>query len=137
MAGPRDESGLTGYAGPQGPTGEIGAQGRVGVVDRWISYRDFWFQSDEAEIHKADKSKVSEIAVYMKKNPSLQLGIDGSMDPRGTDPRNQNLCDRRVKAIRDALVEAGVPTDKISIGAYGDEELRRDRRVEVLIATAN
>jgi outer membrane protein OmpA-like peptidoglycan-associated protein len=73
----------------------------------------------------------------MNRNPSLKIGIDGTMDPRGTDVHNQNLCDRRVKTIRDALVEAGVPAHKISVGAYGDVELRRDRRVEVLFATAN
>jgi peptidoglycan-associated lipoprotein len=109
----------------------------VGVVDRWTSYRDFWFQFDSAEIQGSEMNKLAEVAAYMKKNPSLQIGIDGTMDPRGTDPHNQNLSDSRVKAIRDALVDAGVPAHKISFGAYGDVELRRDRRVEVLIASAN
>ncbi len=117
--------------------GDIGSQGRVGVVDRWTSYRDFWFQFDSAQIQSSEQSKLTEIAIYMKKNPSLQIGIDGSMDPRGTDPRDQSLSDNRVKAIRDALVEAGVPAHQISFGAFGDPDLRRDRRVEVLIATRN
>ena len=73
----------------------------------------------------------------MNRNPSLQIAIDGSIDQRGADSHNKDLCNRRVKAVRDALIEAGVPTNKISVGAYGDAELRRDRRVEVLIATAN
>jgi outer membrane protein OmpA-like peptidoglycan-associated protein len=81
--------------------------------------------------------KVSEIARYMKKNPSLTLGLDGSMDPRGTDPRNQDLCDHRVSAIRDALVQAGVPTSRIQNGAFGDTHLAHDRRVAALLCTAN
>jgi outer membrane protein OmpA-like peptidoglycan-associated protein len=81
--------------------------------------------------------KVSEIARYMKNNPSLAVGLDGSMDPRGTDPRNQDLSDRRVRAIRDALVEAGVPSYRIQIGPYGETHLAQDRRVAVLISTAN
>ena len=44
----------------------------------------------------------------MNQNPSLRVGIDGSMDPRGTDPRNQDLSDRRVNTVRDALIQAGV-----------------------------
>jgi outer membrane protein OmpA-like peptidoglycan-associated protein len=128
---------LSGARGPQGPTGEVGAQGRVGVVDSWTSYRDFWFPYDSAELEPFESNRFAEIATYMKRNPSLQIAIDGLMDPRGTDPHNQGLCDRRVKAIHDGLVEAGVPANKISAGDYGDKELRRDRRVEVLIATAN
>jgi len=79
---------------------------------------------------------VSEIAAYMKQNPSLRIGIDGSMDPRGTDPRNQDLSDRRISAVRDALIQAGVPSSKIHSGAYGDAKLARDRRVEVLISSS-
>ncbi|NOT01833.1 MAG: OmpA family protein [Phycisphaerales bacterium] len=134
VAGP---TGPTGARGVQGPTGEIGAQGRVGVVDSWTSYRDFWFEFDSAQIHDSERNKLTEIAAYMNRNPSLMIGIDGSTDPRGTDPKNQDLCDRRVQAIHDALVGAGIPAARISAGAFGDVELRRDRRVEVLFATAN
>ena len=66
-------------------------------------------------------------------------------DPRGTDPYNQALSQRRVTAIRDALVKAGVPGDKIQAGAFGEERLKcsqstepcwqLDRRVEVLISS--
>lgn len=122
--------------GPQGATGETGAQGRPGFVDCWTPYREFWFDYGSADIHGSDAMKVTEIATYMNQNPSLEIGIDGSMDLRGTDPRDQDLADRRVKAIRDALVEAGVPTNRIKTGAFGDLDLRRDRRVEVLFASA-
>ena len=81
--------------------------------------------------------KVSEIAHYMRNNPSLAVGLDGTMDPRGTDPRNQDLSDRRVRSIRNALVEAGVPISRIQIGAYGDARLAQDRRVAVMLSTAN
>jgi outer membrane protein OmpA-like peptidoglycan-associated protein len=106
------------------------------VVDRWTSFREFVFEFNRADIQASDTSKVSEIAAYMKQNPSLRIGIDGSMDPRGTDPRNQDLSDRRISAVRDALIQAGVPSSKIQSGAYGDAKLARDRRVEVLISTS-
>jgi outer membrane protein OmpA-like peptidoglycan-associated protein len=53
------------------------------------------------------------------------------------DPRNQDLSDRRVNTVRDALIQAGVPAYRIQAGAFGDTGLRRDRRVEVLISTSN
>jgi outer membrane protein OmpA-like peptidoglycan-associated protein len=58
------------------------------------------------------------------------------VDPRGTDPRNQDLSDRRVGAVRDALIGA-VPAYRIQTGAFGDTRLTRDRRVEVLVITGN
>jgi outer membrane protein OmpA-like peptidoglycan-associated protein len=80
---------------------------------------------------------VSEIARYVKANPSLKVGLDGTMDPRGLDPRNQDLSDRRVNAIRDALIRAGVPASRIQMGAFEDTRLARDRRVAVMLCTAN
>jgi outer membrane protein OmpA-like peptidoglycan-associated protein len=137
MAGIAGSTGHSGTTGLQGPVGPIGAQGPVGVVDRWTSFRDFWFDFNRADLQTSEMSKVSEVAAYMKQNPSLRVGIDGSMDPRGTDPRNQDLSDRRISAVRDALIQAGVPTSKIQSGAYGDAKLARDRRVEVLVRTGN
>jgi hypothetical protein len=52
----------------------------VGVIDRWTSFRDFIFEYERADIQPSDVSKVAEIAAYTKQNPSIQLGIDGSMD---------------------------------------------------------
>ena len=51
-----------------------------------------------AAIQASDTSKVSEIAAYMNQNPSLRIGIDGSMDPRGTcgDSMKINPKDNRI-----------------------------------------
>ena len=137
MAGVAGSTGRSGPAGVQGPVGPTGAQGPAGVIARWVSFRDFWFDFNRADLDASEMSKVSEIATYMNQNPSLRVGIDGSMDPRGTDPRNQDLSDRRVDAVRSALIQAGVPAYKIQTGAFGDTQLTRDRRVEVLISTSN
>jgi peptidoglycan-associated lipoprotein len=115
----------------------MGAQGRVGVLTCWTSYREFWFDGNRAEIHDTDLGTVAEIANYMRNNPSLKLGIDASLDPRTADNRDRDLASRRVKAIRDALVNAGVSADRIEVGAFGDAKLRRDGRVEMLLVTAN
>jgi outer membrane protein OmpA-like peptidoglycan-associated protein len=122
--------------GTSGATGEIGAQGVIGEVDCWTSYRDFWFASESARIQDSDLDQVAEIATYMKDHPSVQLGIDGSLDPRNSNGRDRELSNRRVETIRTALIDAGVPAGRITAGAYGDEDLRRDRRVEVLLVSA-
>lgn len=136
MAGSVGATGPAGPAGAQGPAGWSGPQGPVGIVDRWTSYRRFTFDYKRADIHASDMRQVSEIAEYLTQNPSLRLGIDGSTDPRVTDRRVRDLAERRVDAVRNALILEGVPAYQIKTGAFGDPKLRRDRQVEVLLVTA-
>ena len=82
----------------QGPSviGPAGPQGPVGIVDPWTSFTELWFDFNEVNLRPSEMTKVSEIADYMDQNPSLEVGIDGYMQPGGTGPRNQNLSNRRV-----------------------------------------
>lgn len=127
--------GVAGPAGPRGDAGSTGPMGPTGLVENWASYRDFWFDQNAASIHDADRYLVMEIAEYMRANPSLELGIDASTNPRATSQRDLGLRDNRVKAIRDSLISAGVPASRISAGAFGNLDHRRNGRVEVLLRT--
>jgi len=146
-------AGGIGATGPMGPAGPAGAQGPAGpagaqtaaAAKQWSSFRDFLFDFDKSAIRSNETSHVSDVAAYLKNNPSARVGIDGHADPRGTDPYNQSLSERRVNAIRDALVNVGVSSGKIHTGAFGETQPKcnestescwqRDRRVEVLIGT--
>jgi peptidoglycan-associated lipoprotein len=146
-------AGGIGATGPMGPAGPMGAQGPAGpagaqaaAAKQWSSFKNILFDFDKSDVRSSETGKVSEIAAYLQQNPSIQVGIDGYADPRGTDSYNQSLSVRRVDAIRDALVKAGVSSDKIKTGAFGEQRLQcnesteacwqSDRRVEVLISTA-
>ena len=83
----------------------------------------------------------------MSQNPSVRLGIDGYTDSRGTGQYNLPLSQRRVTTVRDALVQAGVPTDRIETGTFGTDRLvcnpsteqcsQREGRVDVLVRASN
>jgi outer membrane protein OmpA-like peptidoglycan-associated protein len=107
------------------------------VTENWSTLQSFWFDADTATMHTADTSKVTEIAAYMKSNPSLQIGIDSTLQADNPDHQrfDRDLASNRGEAVKKALVEAGVPASRISSGAYGDNRLRRDGRVEVLVRT--
>jgi len=136
MAGIAGSIGPTGNAGPQGPMGATGATGPAGVVDRWISYRAFWFDYNTADLRSSDRGQVSEIADYMQQNRSLKVGIDGSI-PSGSDLRSQDLAGSRVITVYNALINAGVEAYRIERGVFGDAQLAREQRVEVLLRTGN
>jgi len=145
-AGPQGPAGTGGPAGVQGPAGSMGAQGQAGAVTvmRWTKFKDILFDFDKSDLRSNETGKVSEIAAYLRQHPSTVVGIDGYADPRGTDKYNQALSERRVNSIRDALLGAGVPSGKITTGAFGEMRLKchvatqecwqSDRRVEVLIS---
>ncbi|MEK9968951.1 MAG: OmpA family protein, partial [Ferrovibrio sp.] len=133
LAGRAGPAGPAGIAGPQGVSGQTGAQGVIGAIPGWSSYRDVTFGYNGAELQPANHATFREIATYMARNPSLVIGIDGTMDPRGTDPRNQALAEQRVQAVRNGLITAGVPSSQIAVGAFGDASQRRPPRVEILV----
>ena len=133
VAGP---GGATGVVGPEGPVGPTGAQGAVGAIGRWNGYRDIMFDANGGtDIQPDQAAKLSEVAAYVKQNPSLQVGVDGSTGQQGYDEQHRGLRDRRTQAVCDALVKAGVPADRITTGAFADPGQRRDGRVAVLIKT--
>ena len=112
------------------PAGACRWRLRVWIIARWTSYRVINFDYARSDLSASDKSTVAEIATYMTRNPSLQVGLDGYRDPT-----NPSLSDRRVGSVRDALIVAGVPSSKVQVGAFGDPLASRDRRVEVLLSS--
>jgi outer membrane protein OmpA-like peptidoglycan-associated protein len=88
----------------------------------WSPYRDYSFNVNSDEILRSDGNKAREIADYMNQNPSARVAIDGNSE-------------RRVNRVRNALIDAGVPADKIQTGSFGDPQQRRDNRVAVLVSS--
>lgn len=129
--------------GAQGPTGSFGSQGPTGSVGGWTVFRQVWFDHDQANIRSDEMYKVSEVATYLQQNPSIRLGIDTIDDPYTTNDYRRTLAQRRVDAVRNALINAGLPADKIHKGSIGltryqcSEDTDMCRQVGMLIRTEN
>lgn len=139
-AGPAGPPGMAGVSGQQGPMGPSGPQGVAAV---WESFRDIHFDFDKSDVRPSEVAKIKDIAAFMKQNPTYEIGIEGFADPRGTDVYNQALSERRVNAIRAALVAEGASTAAIRSGAEGEKNrncaedtegcFQMNRRVEVFV----
>jgi hypothetical protein len=130
MAGMTGDAGPSGIQGVKGDVGATGFQGATGIVEHWSYYRNFEFDRKDANIRDSERDRAPEIAAYLAQNPSLNVGIDNSMNGRDSD-----LDGRRVDTVRAALLQAGVPAYKIQIGAFGDPDREHERQVQVLIKT--
>jgi peptidoglycan-associated lipoprotein len=114
-----------------------------GADARWVSFRDILFDFDKADIRQSERSKIADVQTYLRQNTGAELAIEGFADPRGTDRYNLRLSERRVQAVRDALVSAGVSSNRIRIGAQGEKQrncgedtedcFQRNRRVEIFV----
>jgi outer membrane protein OmpA-like peptidoglycan-associated protein len=148
MTGVQGSAGITGVQGPAGITGAQGAPAsspQRGV--RWTLVKEFMFDYDRPEIRYSESRKPAEVAAYMSQNPSVRLGIAGYTDTQSTDQYNLPLSQRRVATVRDALIQAGIPADRIETGTFGTDRFmcnsateqcsQREGRVEVLVRASN
>lgn len=87
----------------------------------WTSLKDYTFLANSDAIIVSDLSKAREISEYLRVNPTFLVGLDG-------------WNARRVTAVKDALLHAGVPDEKILTGAFGYWQMRRDGLVMVMVA---
>jgi outer membrane protein OmpA-like peptidoglycan-associated protein len=134
-AGVAGNAGPSGFQGERGGAGPIGEQGAVGIVERWTAYREVNFDRTGSNISVSEMDKVSDIAAYLARNPSLEVGIDGSMAARASNQRDRDLSNLRADSVRDALMQAGVPGYKIQMGAFADPDRRHLDQIQVLIKT--
>lgn len=120
-----------------------GAPGPAGAPQAWTTFGDVLFDFDKSNVRSSETAKIDKVVQYMKDNPNIEIGLDGYADPRGSTPYNQKLSQRRVDAVKTALVGAGMPANRIRTGAFGKTRPKcteateacwqQDRRVEVLV----
>ena len=74
---------------------------------------DVHFDFDRSEIRDEDRTILTRDAEWLKAHPDVFVKLEGDADERGDIVYNVVLSDRRAIATRDALVELGVPSDRI------------------------
>ena len=83
--------------------------------------KDAFFDFDKSTIRDDQKAALNEDVAWLKANGQVKLTIEGHCDERGTAEYNLALGERRAKAVKDYLVAAGIPADRIATISYGKE----------------
>ncbi|MFZ4776363.1 MAG: OmpA family protein [Terrimicrobiaceae bacterium] len=83
-------------------------------------FAPLYFIYDSYEVSGAEKPKIEQVATAMKSSPG-NLIVAGFTDDRGTEEYNRGLGERRAQAVRQALIDAGVPAAKIQTVSFGKE----------------
>ncbi|AVS62263.1 hypothetical protein C8241_11685 [Paracidovorax avenae] len=99
----------------------------------------FYFASGRADL-TADAAPAIADVVRAVKDGNRRVVISGFHDATGDAVANAELAKQRAQAVRDALVAAGAPEDRIELRkpelAQGDGNAAEARRVEVTLEAA-
>lgn len=97
------------------------------------------FDFDSYKLDAEAESIVEKVAALVKANPDTDLVLKGHTDKYGADDYNMNLSLNRANAVKESLIDEGVPADSIvEIEGFGKTQLipnlsnRENRRVLIL-----
>ena len=86
-----------------------------GVPDR------VFFATNESILTTASRETLRAQAAWLRKNPGINVVLEGHADERGTREYNLALGERRANAAKDYLMTYGISSDRITILSYGKE----------------
>lgn len=79
-----------------------------------------FFDTDSDQIKPSSETELSRLALFLKQNPSVELGIDGHTDNQGSSSYNLDLSRRRAESIVTFLVNSGIDEGRLEARGYGD-----------------
>lgn len=80
-----------------------------------------YFGYDSSVVPTSEKSKVANVAEYLKSNPASAVEVEGHCDERGTEEYNRSLGERRALAIREELARLGIDPNRLDTVSFGED----------------
>lgn len=109
-----------------------------------ITLGDVLFSVNKAELSPGGMRNVRKLADFLNRYPQRKVLIEGHTDSTGSHSINQPLSERRADAVRTALIDMGVGSDRIETRGYADAYpvannrtaagRQLNRRVEIILS---
>jgi outer membrane protein OmpA-like peptidoglycan-associated protein len=97
-----------------------------------------FFETWSAAIDPAATRSIQAAADLAKQNPTARVVVVGYADPTGSAQANLDISRARAQMVADALVQNGVPAERIRRAGKGEApvigDLQESRRVDIIIA---
>ena len=131
---PQQDSSMSGAGGRGGSTSGVSSSPMGGVSSNALGGREgaqqqlateagdrVLFETDSHSLNSQAVSILERQVAWLKRNGQWRVVIEGHCDERGTREYNLALGDRRATAVRNYLVNQGIPSQRISVISYGKE----------------
>ncbi len=80
------------------------------------------FEYDDSSITPEGKKQLEQNVDWIKKNPNLDMQVEGHCDERGSVEYNLALGERRARSVKAYLVSMGIPASRVRTVSYGKEK---------------
>jgi peptidoglycan-associated lipoprotein len=80
-----------------------------------------FFTLNESTLSSEAQATLDRQATWLKKYASVRITIEGHCDERGTREFNLALGERRAASVKNYLVAAGIPAERVTTISYGKE----------------
>jgi len=84
--------------------------------------KDVFFDYDKYTIRPDEAPTVQNNEAFLAQHPSIKVLVEGHCDDRGSEEYNIALGASRAESVKRALVQEGVPADRIRTVSYGKEK---------------
>ncbi len=108
-----------------------------------VILNNIFFDTDKFDLREKSITELDKISRFLNENPAIRVEISGHTDDQGAVAYNQQLSQKRAKAVGDYLVTRGVQPSRLKEIGYGskkplkpnDSEANRqaNRRIEFQI----
>ena len=112
-----------------------------------ITLGDVLFRTNQAQLEPGGMRTVQKLANFLRQYSQRKVLIEGHTDSIGSDSYNQELSERRANAVRMALIDSGISSDRIVSRGYGKAypvasndsagSRQLNRRVEIVLSDDN
>jgi OmpA-OmpF porin, OOP family len=119
-------------------------KGGVSPPGDTLILEDAGFAFDQHALQPASFPMLDELADYLKQHPATGIRITGYTDEVGQEADNQELSEKRARAVAVYLLEKGISKERIKVQGLGElhpkasnetkEGRARNRRVEITLS---
>lgn len=112
-----------------------------------ITLGDVLFSTNKSTLRSGATHNMQKLADFLKEYPQQKVMVEGYTDSTGSKLHNQKLSERRADAVRTALVDMGVSSDRVTTQGYGEAfpvasnkaagSRQMNRRVEIIFSDDN
>jgi outer membrane protein OmpA-like peptidoglycan-associated protein len=112
-----------------------------------ITIGDVLFSSSKARLKPNGMHNVQKLASFLDEYPKYRVLVEGYTDNTGNEASNQTLSEQRADAVKVALLDKGITSDRIITRGYGKEfpvarnnssaNRQLNRRIEIVLSDEN
>jgi OOP family OmpA-OmpF porin len=106
----------------------------------WV-IEGIYFDTDKAIIKPVSYKILNEVVAVLRRNPGVNVRVDGHTDFRASEAYNQKLSEARANAVMNYLIDAGIERKRLTAKGFGElkpaypntspENMSINRRVEI------